>query len=354
MATKRTRVLVIDDSALMRQLLTQIIQSDPTMEVVGAAPDPYVAWEKIQLLRPDVLTLDVEMPRMDGVTFLERLMRLHPMPVVMVSTLTEKGCETTLSALELGAVDYVTKPKLNVRDGTAQLSGELLSKLRAAAQARVRRRAPRPKGEAVKKAPRVAPLERIHSLTHKVLAIGASTGGTEAVREVVSRLPVNAPPTVMVLHMPPRYTRSYAQRLDQACHVDVREARDGDALRPGLVLLSPGSHHMEVKRSGASYSVRLLDTPPVNHHRPAVDVLFRSVAKELGKNAVGVILTGMGQDGAHGLAEMKKAGAGTVAQDEETSVVFGMPREAIALGCVDVVAPIQEVAESALKLMRAL
>jgi len=323
---KKIKVLIIDDSALVRQLLTEILSHDPELEVVGAAMNPLIAREKVLRLEPDVITLDVEMPQMDGLTFLEKLMRAHPVPVVMVSSLTERGCDTTLRALELGAVDYVTKPRIDVADGTVQLASEIIEKVKAAARARIgvtRKRTEQAKTPLVTRA--------LLKTTHKVVAMGASTGGTEALREVLEPLPADTPGIVMVQHMPENFTRSFAGRLDSLCRVRVKEAEDGDRILPGHALLAPGNFHMEVVRSGAEYHVRVFQGEPVNRHRPSVDVLFRSCAR-LGSNVVGVILTGMGADGARGLLEMREAGARTIAQDEASSVVFGMPKEAIALG----------------------
>jgi len=343
----RTRVLIVDDSALIRQLLTRILSSDPQLEVVGAAPDPYRAWDLIQRAQPDVLTLDVEMPRMDGLAFLERLMRARPMPVVMVSSLTEVGCETTLRALELGAIDFVTKPKIDVRQGVEELAADLVARVKAAARSRPR--SPR-KVAAAAAAPRVA--GALIKSTEVVLAIGASTGGTEALRVVLQAMPADAPGIVIVQHMPEKFTRHFADRLDGLCAIRVREAQDGDRILPGQALIAPGgAAHMEVVRSGAQYHVRLVPGPPVGHHRPAVDVLFHSCARVLGSNAVAGILTGMGGDGAQGMLAMRRAGARTVAEDESTCVVFGMPKEAIAAGAVDVVAPLEAVADTMLRLV---
>jgi two-component system, chemotaxis family, protein-glutamate methylesterase/glutaminase len=316
------RVLIVDDSALIRQLLSQVLRSDPGIEVVAAVADPLAAVERLKHERVDVVTLDVEMPRMDGLTFLEKLMRAWPLPVLMVSSLTEKGCATTLRALELGAVDVVTKPKLDVDAGVRDLADEILAKVHAAARARVRRR------ETSASAPvKVLPnAQALINSTHKVIAIGASTGGTEALREVLQVLPADSPGIVVVQHMPETFTRSFAGRLDGLCQIRVKEAADGDRILPGHALIARGNLHMEVTRSGATYAVRLVDRPPVNRHRPSVDVLFHSCARYLGANAVGVILTGMGSDGARGLRAMRDAGAFTIAQDEASCVVFGMPK----------------------------
>lgn len=343
----KTRVLVIDDSAVIRQTVTQILSADPELEVIGAAADPFAALEKIQRQKPDVLTLDVEMPRMDGLTFLEKLMRAYPIPVVMLSSLTEKGCDTTLRALELGAIDFITKPKIDVKQGTAEIAGVICRKVKAAARAKVSvRRAP-----AAAQSPvlTIAPQALIKS-THQVIAIGASTGGTEALREVLAPLPADSPGIVIVLHMPERFTKSFADRLNAICRLQVKEARDGDRILPGHALLAPGNQQMEVRRRGAEYSVRVFPGEMVNHHCPSVDVLFSSCARHLGSNAVGVILTGMGNDGAQGLLEMRRAGARTIAQDEATSIVFGMPREAIVLGGAQETLPIGRIAERMLRL----
>lgn len=340
-----TRVLIVDDSALIRQLLTEVLSADPAIEVVGSAPDPYVAWEKIKQLSPDLITLDVEMPRMDGLSFLQRLMQLRPMPVLMVSSLTEAGCATTLRALELGAVDFVTKPKLDVRSGTVELADELHAKIKAAARAHVQR----PVRRTANSAPALTATAMLRS-TEVVLALGASTGGTEALREVLAALPANSPGIVVVQHMPEHFTTSFAERLDSLCRVRVREAADGDRVLPGHVLLAPGNWQMELTRSGATYKVRVQQTPPVNRHRPSVDVLFDSCARFAGSNAVGALLTGMGADGARGLLAMRRAGAATLAQDEATSVVFGMPKEAIQLGAAEEIVPLPSIAEALLRL----
>jgi two-component system chemotaxis response regulator CheB len=344
--SRKIRVVVIDDSALMRQLLTEILSTDPALEVVGTAPDPVMGRDKIDRLDPDVVTLDVEMPRMDGLTFLEQVMTAKPRPIVMVSSLTERGCDTTLRALELGAVDFVTKPKLDVRTGTMALADELVSKVKIAARARLRPVSARP-------APRPLGSQALISSTHKVVAVGASTGGTEALRVLLTSLPADSPGLVIVQHMPEQFTRSFAERLDRACQIRVHEAADGDRVLPGHALLAPGDKHMKVVRSGASYVVRIGVAPPVNHHRPSVDVLFHSCARHLGRNAVGVILTGMGSDGARGMLAMHEAGARTVAQDEATCVVYGMPKEAVAAGGVDEVVPLDDMAGAVARLLAA-
>jgi len=335
--SRKVRVLCVDDSALVRGLMTEIINGHDDMEVIATAPDPLVARDLIKQHNPDVLTLDVEMPRMDGLDFLEKLMRLRPMPVLMVSSLTERGSEITLRALELGAVDFVTKPKLGIRDGLLEYSELIADKIRAASAARLR--APSPAAP-----PR--PLRNPLSSTEKLVIVGASTGGTEAIREVLRPLPPDSPAILITQHMPAGFTRSFAQRLDSLCSVTVREASHGERVLPGHVYLAPGGDmHMKLGRSGANYVIGLEPGDPVNRHRPSVDVLFFSAAEAAGKNAIGVILTGMGKDGAAGLLAMKRAGAQTIAQDEASCVVFGMPREAIALGGADEVAPLWQISE---------
>ncbi|MGA9528532.1 MAG: chemotaxis response regulator protein-glutamate methylesterase [Terriglobales bacterium] len=341
----KIRVLIVDDSAMMRQVLTEIFSHDPEIEVVGTAPDPYAAQEKILRLKPDVLTLDVEMPRMDGLSFLEKLMRAHPMPVLMVSSLTEKNCDTTIRALELGAVDYVTKPHLDVRSGVLERADEIVSKVKIAARARIRRHTHPP--AAISSTAKPGSLG--FRTTHKIIAVGASTGGTEALVRFLVPMPADSPGILIVQHMPAGFTTSFAARLESLCRMGVHEARDGDRVLPGHVLLAPGSFHLEVRRSGVEISARVFQGEPVNRHRPSVDVLFHSCARVLGANAVGVILTGMGADGARGLLEMKQAGAYTIAQDEESCVVFGMPREAIELGGAQQVASLDDIPAAALK-----
>lgn len=343
------RVLVVDDSALMRQVLSDLLSRDPAIRVIGTAADPYAARDKIRDLQPDVLTLDVEMPRMDGLSFLEKLMRVHPMPVVMVSSLTEAGCATTLRALELGAVEFVTKPKLDLRERLPEIGAEVAVKIKAAAMAKVRRAPGPPPSGAAPPARRAAGPALLRT-TQQVIAVGASTGGTEALRHFLSVLPADCPGGVVVQHMPEKFTRAFADRLDGLCTVRVKEAEDGERVIPGHVLIAPGSHHMRLAREGATYLVRLSQDPLVNHHRPSVDVLFRSCAEITGANAVGVLMTGMGEDGARGLLAMRAAGARTLAQDESTCVVFGMPKAAIELGAAEQVLPLDRLAEAALRL----
>lgn len=334
------KVLVVDDSALVRSLLTQIINAEPDMEVVGTAPDPLVARAKIKELNPDVLTLDVEMPRMDGIAFLEKLMRLRPMPVVMVSSLTERNSYLTLHALELGAVDFITKPRIGIAGGLLEYGHLIVEKIRTASGVCMSSHTPsaaaRLAVERKHTADAVLPVQRrTYSSTEKIIAIGASTGGTEALRKLLAAMPPDSPGIVVTQHMPETFTRAFAHRLNSQCRITVKEAEENDRLLPGHVFIAPGNRHLIVERSGADYRVKLSDGPPVNRHRPAVDVLFRSVANSAGSNAIGVILTGMGDDGAAGMLEMKEAGARTFAQDEKSCVVFGMPKEAIARGAVD-------------------
>ncbi|MFJ4294258.1 chemotaxis response regulator protein-glutamate methylesterase [Cupriavidus sp. NPDC089707] len=336
MTAAKIKVLCVDDSALIRSLMTEIINSQPDMEVVGTAPDPLVARDLIKRLNPDVLTLDVEMPRMDGLDFLERLMRLRPMPVLMVSSLTERGSEITMRALELGAVDFVTKPKLGIRDGLIEYTDTIADKLRAAARARVRAAAqPAPGASAP------APMLRSPLLsTEKLIILGASTGGTEAIKEFLMPLPPDSPAVMIVQHMPAGFTRSFAQRLDGLCRITVKEAEHGERVLPGHAYIAPGDSHLRLARSGANYVAHLSQEAPVNRHRPSVDVLFDSAAEHGGKNVIGVILTGMGKDGARGMLRMRDAGAYNLAQDEHTCIVFGMPKEAIAAGGVHEIVPL--------------
>jgi len=339
------KVLIIDDSALIRQLLTDIINSKADMRVVGAAPDPIVAREMIKARNPDVLTLDIEMPKMDGLDFLEKLMRLRPTPVVMISSLTDRGSEITLRALELGAVDFITKPKIDISRGLQQYTDDIAEKIRTAASAKVK---PTPYAQVEKRytADAVLPsLANTISSTEKLIIIGSSTGGTEAIKEVLVKLPPDCPGILIAQHMPEAFTNAFAKRLDGLCRISVKEAADGERILPGHAYIAPGHSHLLLKRSGANYVTELSDGPPVNRHRPSVDVLFRSAANNAGKNVIGIILTGMGKDGAAGMLEMKQAGAYNFAQDEASCVVFGMPKEAIAAGGVDEVAPLDEIAQ---------
>jgi two-component system chemotaxis response regulator CheB len=346
LSADKIKVLCVDDSALIRNLMSEIINSHDDMEVVALAPDPLVARDLIKRHDPDVLTLDVEMPRMDGLDFLERLMRLRPMPVLMVSSLTSAGSEVTLRALELGAVDFLEKPSIGIRGGMLEYSELIADKIRAAARSRPRQtpaREERPRQELR------APLNS----SEKLVIIGASTGGTEAIKTVLEPLPSNSPAILIAQHMPGGFTRSFAARLDRLCRIQVKEAEDGERILPGHAYVAPGDAHLEVTRSGANYIARLDGGPPVNRHRPSVDVLFRSAASQAGRNAVGVLLTGMGKDGAAGLLEMRRAGAATLAQDEASCVVFGMPREAIAIGAAAEVVPLDDVAARVMALVEA-
>ena len=345
----KIRVLVVDDSALVRSLLSEIINREPDMRCVGAASDPLVAREMIRQLAPDVITLDVEMPRMDGIDFLGKLMRLRPMPVLMVSTLTERGAEVTLRALELGAVDFVAKPRIGVADGLRLLAEDICAKLRTAAQAQVRR-LPSPAASAPQR-PAAPGLGRLS--TEKIVFIGASTGGTEATRELLMGLPADAPAVVITQHMPPGFTRSYAARLDSLCRIRIKEAADGDRILPGHGYIAPGGLHLTVERSGANYLARVRDGDPINRHKPSVEALFESAARVVGPNALGVMLTGMGADGAKAMKAMRDAGSYNICQDEASCVVFGMPREAIAQGAAHEVLPLQRIAPALLERLRA-
>ncbi|KPF90849.1 chemotaxis protein CheY [Novosphingobium sp. AAP83] len=351
---KRVRVLIVDDSASVRQTMTAVLSEDPGIEVIGAAQDPFAAARIIQEQVPDVITLDVEMPRMDGITFLRKLMSQHPLPVVMCSSLTEEGSETLLQALEAGAVDVILKPKLGVTDHLVEQRRHICDVVKAAATARLsrlsRHNTPAPAAkltaDAVLAAPRGTAMSRT---TEMVACLGASTGGTEALREVLQALPANSPGIVIVQHMPANFTKAFANRLDGLCEVSVKEAEDGDTVMRGHVLIAPGGRHTMLKRAGARYLVEVRDGPLVSRHRPSVDVLFRSAARFAGANAVGVIMTGMGDDGATGMLEMRQAGARTFAQDEATSVVFGMPKEAITRGGVEKAVPLESIAREILR-----
>ncbi len=344
-AGSKIKVLIVDDSAMVRQVLTRELARDPAIEVVGSAPDPYVARDKIVTLKPDVLTLDIEMPRMDGITFLRKLMKHYPIPVIILSSLTQKGGELALEALECGAVEVMSKP--SVAYSVGDVSVALIDKIKAAARVRPEKRQP------VARALREPTQQRLSltRTTNKVVAIGASTGGTEALASLLKSLPSNAPGIVIVQHMPEHFTRAFAERLDTLCAIEVKEATDGDMVSTGKALIAPGNYHMLLRRSGAMYFVQVKSGPLVSRHRPSVDVLFKSVARFAGRNAVGAILTGMGADGSQGMKEMKDAGAATVAQDEASCVVFGMPKEAIALGCVDHVLPLDRISRKLLELV---
>ncbi|MEZ5701707.1 MAG: chemotaxis response regulator protein-glutamate methylesterase [Burkholderiaceae bacterium] len=346
---KKISVVVVDDSALVRSLLTQIINRQPDMVCAGAASDPLIAREMIRELNPDVITLDVEMPRMDGLEFLSRLMRLRPMPVVMVSTLTEQGADVTFRALEMGAVDYVAKPRIGVSSGLNELASDIVDKIRVAASAQVRRLSAAPASASPAAShvtptaePPRTPLPRLS--TEKLICIGASTGGTEAIREVLTKMPADSPAIVITQHMPPGFTTSFAARLDSLCRIRVAEAKNGQRLLPGHAYIAPGGLHLRIDRSGSNYVAVVEDTEPVNRHRPSVEVLFRSAARILGPNALGIMLTGMGADGAQAMREMKDAGSYNFVQDEATCVVFGMPRMAIQAGAAHEILPLSQIA----------
>ncbi len=358
MPVRKIKVLIVDDSALVRQILVEILKTAADMEVVGTASDPIVARERIKETNPDVLTLDIEMPRMDGLTFLANLMRLRPMPVVMVSSLTERGAEITLKALELGAIDFVSKPKIDVAGTLAEFSDEILTKIRTAAGARVVARVASPilgavpaKNSADAVLPAV-PLSNMLCTTERIIAVGASTGGTEAIRELLTELPPDSPAVVIAQHIPAAFSAQFTRRMDSLSALSVCEPEDGQWIMPGHVYIAPGGRHLMVERDGARYRCRVSSGPPVNRHCPSVDVLFRSVAQKVGQNAVGVILTGMGEDGARGLKEMHEAGAATLAQDETSSVVWGMPGAAVKLGAVDEIVPIAKMAAAVMRLMK--
>ncbi len=348
--SKKIKVLIVDDSAVVRKSLTEILESDPAIEVIGVAADPYIAADKIRKDVPDVITLDVEMPRMDGITFLHKIMSQHPLPVVMCSSLTEKGCETTLRALEYGALDIIQKSKMGVKKFLEESRITICDSVKAAARARVKSITTRRNmvltkltADAVIAPPTGKAMLRT---TEKIIVVGASTGGTEALRVFLEALPRDCPGIVIVQHMPENFTKAFSKRLNDLCRIEVKEAAEGDSVLRGRALIAPGNRHLILHRSGARYYVQLKDGPLVARHRPSVDVLFRSAARYAGSNAVAVIMTGMGDDGARGMSEMKEAGALTIAQDEATCVVFGMPQEAIKLGVVDKVLPLEAIADA--------
>jgi len=349
---KNIRVLIIDDSAMVRNTLSEILSSDPEIEIMGTAADPYLAAHKMREETPDVITLDVEMPRMDGITFLQKIMSQHPIPVVICSSLAVERSETTLKALEYGAVDIIRKPSLGTKEFLMESRIGICDSVKAAAMSKIKRIsmmrevAPKLTADAVLSKPTSSAMIKT---TEKVVAVGASTGGTEALRVLFEALPVDCPGIVCVQHMPENFTKAFAKRLDGICQVSVKEAANNDTVLRGQVLIAPGNHHMLLKRSGARYYVEIKDGPLVSRHRPSVDVLFRSAARYAGKNAIGVIMTGMGDDGAKGMLEMKESGAYTIAQDEATSVVFGMPNEAIKLNAVDKIRPLNSIASEILK-----
>jgi len=348
---KPIRVMIVDDSATVRQVLAAVLSAAPDIQVIGSAPDPLFALDKMNRDWPDVIVLDVEMPRMDGITFLKKLMAQRPTPVVICSTLTEKGTETTMQALSAGAVAIVTKPRIGLKQFLVDSAEDVVGAVRAAAQANVRRLAaapapvvkPKLTADAILSGP--APTQAMHETTDKVVAVGTSTGGTQALEVMLSALPRTVPGLVIVQHMPEKFTAAFAERLNSICQVDVREAKHGDRVYPGRALIAPGGRHMLLKRSGAQYHVDVVDGPAVNRHRPSVDVLFRSVARCAGGNALAVIMTGMGDDGARGMKEMRDAGAATLAQDEASCVVYGMPKEAVKLGGVQKSVPLAAIAQ---------
>lgn len=358
----KIKVLVVDDSALIRNLMTKIINSQPDMETVATAPDPFIARDQIKKFNPDVITLDIEMPKMDGLEFLEKIMRLRPTPVLMVSTLTERGTDVTFRALELGAVDFVTKPKLDISQGMIDYANEITDKIRAAHAARFRlnRLPPKPAAPASGQGadastgspglsePRQGAVNNAlgnrFAATEKLVLIGSSTGGTEAIRVILEQLPKDSPGIMITQHMPAGFTKSFADRLNQVCQITVKEATHGERVLPGHAYIAPGDKHLLLGRSGANYICQLSDSEPVNRHRPSVEVLFKSGQEVSPRNIIGIMLTGMGKDGAQAMADMKKAGAYNICQDEASSVVFGMPREAIALGAADEVAPLNQIA----------
>jgi two-component system, chemotaxis family, protein-glutamate methylesterase/glutaminase len=354
----RIKVLIVDDSAVVRQTLSEIISADPDLEVIGTASDPYVAAKKMLSEAPDVITLDVEMPRMDGLTFLKKIMSLHPIPVVIISSLTSEGTETGMKALEYGAVEIITKPRMDTKTFIEESRIRLCDAIKAAAHVRLKRKnipAPvinvQPKYSADVILSKSSAQSMIKT-TEKVIAVGASTGGTEALTVFLTSFPPDSPGIVIVQHMPEQFTRSFANRLDELCDISVKEAENNDTVIRGRALIAPGNKHLLLKRSGARYYVEVKDGPLVNRHRPSVDVLFRSTARYAGRNAIGVIMTGMGSDGASGLLEMKEAGASTIAQDEKSCVVFGMPNEAIKLDAVKTILPLDQIAGHVLKLSK--
>ena len=343
---KATNVLVVDDSAVVRQAISAVLGRDRAIKVIAAVADPLFAMQRMKMDWPDVIVLDIEMPRMDGITFLKRIMAERPTPVVICSTLTPKGAQTTLQALAAGAVAIVEKPKIGIKAFLLDAASDLVQVVKAAARANVENLLPRGGASpAAGQPPKAALPDGLRETTDRIVAIGTSTGGTQALEAVLSALPRVTPGIVVVQHMPEKFTAAFAERLESICQVDVREAREGDRVITGRALIAPGGRHMRLTRSGAQYHVEVRGGPPVNRHCPSVDVLFRSVAEHAGKNALGIIMTGMGDDGALGLQDMHEAGARTLAQDEKTCVVFGMPKEAIKLGCVDRVLPLQSIAQ---------
>ncbi|MHC4267067.1 MAG: protein-glutamate methylesterase/protein-glutamine glutaminase [Planctomycetota bacterium] len=352
---KRIKVLIVDDSAVVRKILSSGLSKQQDIEIVGTAPDPFIARNKILQLKPDVLTLDVEMPRMDGITFLHKLMTHYPIPTIMVSSLTQDGCDATLKALEVGAVDFVAKPTSRLGSDVENVIDELYSKIKYASKAKVRVRQKHAEIVNNTKSVQANQSETKPSLfkgTHKIILIGASTGGTEALKDVLIKMPPDSPAIAIVQHMPEMFTKAFAERMNSLCSITVKEGKNGDSLIPGQAIIAPGNYHMSIRRNGAMYCVETNQEPPVHHQRPAVDILFDSAAKNIGPNAIGVILTGMGADGAKGLLNMKESGAKTIAQDEDSCVVFGMPKEAIKLGAADKVVSLQNISEKILAFLK--
>ncbi len=351
----KTKVLIVDDSAVIRKILSSGLSKHPDIEVVGTAPDPFIARNKILQLKPDVLTLDVEMPRMDGITFLQKLMTHYPIPTIMVSSLTQDGCDATLKALEAGAIDFVAKPSSRVGSDVGNVLDKLYTKIKCASRAKLKVRQ-----KHVNIVNSIKPSQTIQSTTrpslfkgtHKIILIGASTGGTEALKDVLIQMPPDSPAIAIVQHMPEIFTKAFAERMNSLCSITVKEGKNGDSLIPGHAIIAPGNYHMSIRRNGAMYCIETNQDAPIHHQRPAVDVLFDSAAKNIGPNAIGVILTGMGADGAKGLLNMKEAGAKTIAQDEDSCVVFGMPKEAIKLGAADKIVSLQKIPEKILTFLK--
>lgn len=348
---KKIKVIVVDDSAVVRQVNTATLAKEPDIEVIAASADPLFALERMRKKWPDVIVTDIEMPRMDGITFIEKVMRERPTPIVVCSSLTEQGATTTMQALSAGALSIITKPKLGVKQFLQESGNDIVSAVRAAAKAQVRRLATSAAQPVVKSS---APLvtQAMHDTTDKVVAIGTSTGGTQALEHILTQLPATCSGIVIVQHMPEKFTAMFAQRLNDLCKIEVREAKNGDRVRSGLALIAPGGLHMQLKRSGAQYQVEILDGPPINRHKPSVDVLFRSVAQTAGRNALGMLLTGMGDDGARGLLQMHQAGAHTIAEHESSCIVYGMPMVAVKLGAADKILPLQEMHNEIIKYSR--
>lgn len=343
----KKKVLIVDDSPLIRSMLSELINQSPNFKVIGVAENPIEAREKIKTLEPDILTLDIEMPKMDGITFLRNLMRLRPMPVIMISTLTEMGAPATLEALELGAIDYITKPKQNVEKVLASYQQELLEKLETAAKARIIQRK-----KPVTNISQSSATASIKFRSNVLVAIGASTGGTEAIKDVVTHFPQHMPPVVVTQHIPPVFSTSYAKRLDSCCHMTVYEAEDGQKIEKGCIYIAPGDHHLHIMRKGSDLYCRLTQSPPVNRHRPAVDVMFDSIASHMGKNTITSVLTGMGADGAQGMLRLLNAGSKTIAQDEKSSVVWGMPKACIDLNAAQQILPLNKIADQIMDLAK--